>query len=442
MNFRNRSAWLLVFLASSACVSKKAPVGRTRICTWAQDKNGAVSITYDDGIRTQFSQVLPIMQQLQLPGTFFVITGPIQGSTHPTTFLGRPVATILRSTLQQPTNASNFFERASAARYLDYKGSLGFYDRADNAYESGHPAKAYRILDSLFALIHAGKLPRGRDTSMEIANELGLSWAYLRKLDSEGYEIASHTVTHEHLAIMDSANMRYELQASKQEILARIGPRDTFSCEVPFGIDDPRVMHMALPLYPALRNQMPDSFLYEINRGDPRAPSTSGKPYVQWQRGPLSRTPLSLMESWVDSTLHQGNLWLVLVFHGIDSVGWEPLPHQRVDTYFHYIKQHEDSLWIAPFGTVARYMRERMASQVQVSSSDSLIQVSVQLKLNPEVYDAPLSLKTYVPDSWKRVEVAQGTMSRAIPSSTDGSGRYVVYDWKPSEGAVRLRAGS
>ena len=432
---------LLVLLSCSACMSPKAPLGQTTVCTWAHGKHGAVSITYDDGIRTQFSQALPIMQRLHLPATFFVITGPIQGSTHPTTFIGRPIAAILQGTQGHPTDSSNFFERASAVRYLDYAGALGYYDRADEAYESGHAPKAYQVLDSLFARIHSGKLPHGRDTSMEIANELGLSWPYLKTLDSEGYEIASHTVTHEHLAIMDSANMHYELEASKQDILAHLGARDTFSCEVPFGIDDPRVMHMALPMYPALRNQMPDTFLYEINRGDPRSPAASDKPYVQWQRGPLSYTPLALMKSWVDTTVHQGNLWLVLVFHGIDSVGWEPLPHSRLDTYFQYIHQHEDSLWIAPFGDVARYMRERMAATPEVQASDSVIQVSVTLPLNQAVYDQPLSLKTYIPDGWKHVDAVQGSRSQTLQPGHDQQGSFVIYDWVPGGGALALRPG-
>jgi peptidoglycan/xylan/chitin deacetylase (PgdA/CDA1 family) len=58
----------------------KAQSGNTMITEWQYGKNGAVSITYDDASRNQFTRALPIMERLKIPATFFVITGPITGS--------------------------------------------------------------------------------------------------------------------------------------------------------------------------------------------------------------------------------------------------------------------------------------------------------------------------------------------------------------------------
>src|SRR6478735_2389053 len=79
---------------------------QTTITKWKDDKRGAVSITYDDGNRNQFKYMLPVMERLQLPATFYIITGPIIGSRYPTKFIGRPVREIMKETELVPTNAT------------------------------------------------------------------------------------------------------------------------------------------------------------------------------------------------------------------------------------------------------------------------------------------------------------------------------------------------
>src|SRR5262245_13767224 len=95
---------------------------QTEITKWQDDKMGAISITYDDGSINQFRYALPVMKRLNLPATFYIITGPIPGSQYPGKFIGRPVQEIIDETATVPTNADNYFERASAAKYLGYIG--------------------------------------------------------------------------------------------------------------------------------------------------------------------------------------------------------------------------------------------------------------------------------------------------------------------------------
>ena len=430
---------LLIILLISSCSENTSPAGQTEITKWKDGKAGAVSITFDDGIRTQFSEVLPIMERLHLPATFFVITGPVKGSNYPAKFVGRPIKDIINETAHEPTNAGNFFERASAIRYSGYKGMQAYYDKADEFYESGKKENAYKEMDTAYAKVRSGKGTPGKDTSMEIANEIGLSWDSLKQYADRGYEIASHSVTHAHLAIMDTANMLYELQKSRQDILDHLGAKYTFSAEVPFGIDDPRVMKTALPVYPSLRNQMPEPYMKEINRGDKTQPVTTDKEYVQWQRGPLSKTTLTKMESWIDTTLAHNNIWLVLVFHGIDSVGWESLPHQLLDSCFQYIKKKEANLWVATFGDVGRYMRERMDTKVTSKLSGDSVSVSLTHSLDKNVYNISLTLKTYVPATWKKIQLLEGDKLTEATPQKDERGTYVLYSADPDTTSVLLR---
>src|SRR5215467_14715390 len=97
--------------------------GQTEIAKWQDGRTGAVSITWDDGSINQFKYALPVMKRLKMPATFFIITGPIPGSKYPGRFIGRPVQQIINETATVPTNADNYFERASAAKYLGYIGA-------------------------------------------------------------------------------------------------------------------------------------------------------------------------------------------------------------------------------------------------------------------------------------------------------------------------------
>jgi hypothetical protein len=231
---------------------------------------------------------------------------------------------------------------------------------------------------------------------------------------------------------LDEANIRYELENSKEEIKNQLGDKYTFSTEVPYGYEDDRVMQIAYKIYPALRNRMPEPFLKEIDRASKELPHPTDKDYIQWQRGPLHKTPLTLMKSWVDTTYANKDMWLVLVFHGIDSLGWEWTPTPKLEEYFNYIKEKEDKLWIATFGDATKYMREREHATVSTNEKDGKISVSLTHPLDKTMYDLPLTLKTYVPEKWSKVTLSQGTNTKTIDVHHDEKGSFVLYQAEPN----------
>jgi peptidoglycan/xylan/chitin deacetylase (PgdA/CDA1 family) len=412
----------------------------TTITEWQNDKNGALSITYDDASRHQFTEALPLMERMHLTATFFVITGPITGSQYHGKFVGRPVEDIIKESASIPTDEHNFLERCSAAGYLGYKGTISYHTRAGGLYSSDRKQQAYHLMDSLYAKVRNGDFKPGYEPCPEYKDAIGSGWDDFRKDLAEGYEIASHSITHATMPGMDEPNIRYELEKSKEEIRNQLGERSTFSTEVPYGYEDDRVMQIAYGIYPALRNRMPENFLKEIDRSSRALPHPTDRDYVQWQRGPLSKTPLSLMESWVDTTCANKDMWLVLVFHGIDSLGWEPTPIPKLAAYFDYIRQKEDQLWIATFGDAARYMREREHAIVNASETPGTITVSLTHTLDKNMYDLPLTLKTYVPAKWEKVTVTQGAATQKVAVQHDEKGAYVLYQIKPNTANALLHA--
>lgn len=431
----------LLPLTGYGYLGKQDTLGHTEIAKWQFDRQGAVSITYDDGSINQFRKALPIMNRLDLKATFFIITGQIPESQYQGRFIGRPVKSIIEETATLSTDSTNFFERSSAAGFLGYKGTIEYHSSAGAAYDAGRKDEAFNIIDELYKKVRAGDFEPGFRRSNEAAEAIGTTWEDIRAYSKQGHEFASHTVTHPRLAVLDEENLLYELEKSKQDILKQLGPEHTFSAEGPYGTENERVMEYAYKIYPALRNRMPEPYLEEINRSSKANPSASHKEYVQWQRGATTKTAMPLMKSWIDKASENNNNWLVLVFHGVDGIGWEALSSAQLEEYFQYIKEKEGKLWVATFGEVTKYMRQRMNANVETSKSDDELIIKLTHALDPSVYTIPLTLKTYVSSDWEKVLVKQGENEQIVFQQKDEKGMYILYQVQPNSSDVRILKG-
>jgi peptidoglycan/xylan/chitin deacetylase (PgdA/CDA1 family) len=419
--------------------SSLGQVGQTEITKWQYGKNGAVSLTYDDGSINQFRVAVPIMDSFGFPATFFIITSQIPGSQYHGTFIGRPTKAIIEETATVPTNKENFFERASAIAFLGYQGTADYHTRAGEAYDEGKDfAKAYRIIDDAYAKVGQGAFKPAPAREPSRSQENAITWEDLVALAKRGYEFASHTVTHPRVAVLDDANLIYELERSRQELFDHLGFKHTFSVECPYGTEDSRGVDFALQRFQAARNRMPDSFVEDLDRASTADPALSNKEYVRWQRGALTKTPMGMIKSWVDTAATHDNIWLVFVSHGVDGIGWEPKTHQEIKEYLEYIKSKEASLWIATFQDVTKYMRERAHGDVRSYRDDDSFSVVLRDDLTDLSYDLPLTLKTYVPIDWHVVEVRQGKRTARAEVIHDQGRGYVLYRAVPNAEVVRL----
>ncbi len=428
----------LALLAASLLGAAPGGVGETQITRWPHGRRAAVSLTFDDGSINQFRHAAPILNEMGFPATFFVITGEVRGSRYHGAFEGRSPQAIIQEAATLPTRKENLFERASAIGHLGFAGALDYHTRAGELYEHGKLEEACRTIDEGYAKVRAGALAPQRERNAEGNDGDGVSWDQLRELARQGHEVASHTVTHPRLAVLDEPNLVYELEKSRQEILEQLGPKHTFSVECPYGTEDERAVAHALARYAAARNRMPEPFLEELNRGSQADPAASRKEYVQWQRGPLTRTPMPLMKSWIDLIAARDNIWLVLVFHGVDGIGWEPKTSGELREYFDYIKSWQDRLWVATFQDVTKYMREHAHGVVEARPNGATIEVSLRHDLSREPYDLPLTLRTRVPPGWPAVQARQGASIQRVEIEREGENAWATYQAVPNAGTVTL----
>ncbi len=430
-----------VFLVINCCTRKPEPkTGHTLITKWQGGKKSALSLTFDDGIINQLTVAKPILDKLDLPATFFIITGKVKGAATGK-FIGRPQQEIIAETARVKTNDENFFERGSLIGFTGTTEALDYHSRAGALFENGKKKEAYKLLDEAYERLRKGKL-RNTDEIVFHNNPVDTTtWQEYKQYTLQGHEIASHTVTHPRLAILDEPNLLYELKQSKADIEKYLGENYTFSAECPYGTEDERVMSYAHQVYPALRNRMPEPYLEEINRSSDADPEASGKEYVQWQRGPVNRISMTEMKGWVDTSLAHENIWLVLVFHGVDGIGWEPRTAAELEEYFGYVNDRKSDIWIATFGNVTKYIRERKSAIIKEDIQDDTIAVSVSSVLNATIYDVPMTLKTHVPSTWRSAILHSKNNTERdnrLTIFSDTSGSYVMYPYRLGDGKVLL----
>ena len=424
-----------LILIFSCNLEKDKNIGVTVITKWQKNKKSAISITYDDGIINQFTVAKPIMDSFQLPGTFYILTGKINGAEKGK-FIGRKKEEIIEETKKIKTNKENFFERASLIAYTGTTEAIDYHSRIGSLYEAGKKLEAYKLLDEGYNKIRNGNI---KNLNIEIFHDNAIdttTWEDLNIYAKEGHEIASHTITHPRLAVLDEKNLLYELEQSKKDIENFLGKKYTFSAECPYGTEDERVMSYAHKIYPSLRNRMEVPYLDELNRSSNKHPGESKNDYVQWQRGPLTNTKLSEMKGWVDTCLDNDNIWLVLVFHGIDGIGWEPKTGKELEDYFKYIKDREEQIWVATFSDVTKYIRERENTIIESEMKGKSIKIHISNNLEASVYDIPITLKTYIPKNWKSISINKDKIIFDV--KTDKKGNYITYSVLPSESSLIL----
>jgi hypothetical protein len=147
---------------------------------------------------------------------------------------------------------------------------------------------------------------------------------------------------------------------------------------------------------------------------------------------------MALMKSWIDTVARHDNIWLVLVFHGVDGVGWEPRSGAELKEYFEYIRARQGDLWVATFQDVTKYLRERAHAKLTTTRSGESIRVTLTHDLADARYDLPLTLRTLVPSNWPGADVRQGDRVKRVASVRNGSAVSVLYQASPNAGPVTL----
>jgi len=254
-------------------------------------------------------------------------------------------------------------------------------------------------------------------------------WKPWAELAARGHEIGSHTVSHPRLVELSEGKIEQELRQSKSAIEEHIGVAPlTFA--YPYGQHDERVRRIAGGLYVSSRSG-----------GVKVAPPTPLDIHDVPSFVPVTNTPASEMNSWVDAAVEAGG-WTVEMIHGIEAQGWQPIPKERYAEHFDYIAARGDELWVAPYGEVARYIREREVAAVETINvnADGVVLELLSRGLDQAVYSVPLTLRLEVPFDFDTVEVRQAEPAgREVKCIEEQHHRFAYFDVVPNGGEVVVK---
>jgi peptidoglycan/xylan/chitin deacetylase (PgdA/CDA1 family) len=109
---------------------------------------------------------------------------------------------------------------------------------------------------------------------------------------------------------------------------------------------------------------------------------------------PMDGMSVAQANAAVDDAI-QGMRWMVPMLHDIESNpdGRPALPLATLMAHLQYVKSREHDVWVAPFGTVARYLRDSLAASLDVLEDDGVsLRFLLTSPLEPEPDPIPLTV--------------------------------------------------
>ena len=265
-----------------------------------------------------------------------------------------------------------------------------------------------------------------------------LSWDQARRLSRAGHELASHGVTHAKLLGRDEL-VREELENSRQRIDREIRARSCVSFCWPYWKCDEASRALAGRYYLSARAGGPSPQRYPGKNGGIPPPEPPDLYQINCM-GILSRDQFEDWRGAGQGVLDRGG-WAVLNFHGIDdgridreALGWSALPMDSFRALLDHIVGLD--LWIAPYGRVTRYIRERRAATLHLTDwRPSSIALVLEDGEDDAVFDQALTLRLRLPAGWRGARAEQD--GQLFWSRTDEEG-FLHFDAFPNGKTIIL----
>jgi peptidoglycan/xylan/chitin deacetylase (PgdA/CDA1 family) len=261
-DFRRAMAWLKQnFRVQSLDSMVRAVVAGT-----PPSLEGDVAITFDDGLRNQMKIAYPILQEFNIPATFFVCPELISGNQWLWNHEARARLHRLSSQQCEEWALANYAPSSEVERIIDWMKTLPIQVRE---------TAAASLRDSTSSF---NPTPEERE-----AYDL-LTWGEIAALDRTLITIGSHTLSHPILPTLSDAQIQHELQASR-DILASTLDRDIDLFCYPNGSTDARVREIVEQVYRAAVTTEEGFVVEDTNPfAMPRIPISASLPLFAWRQ--------------------------------------------------------------------------------------------------------------------------------------------------------------
>lgn len=170
-----------------------------------------VMITFDDGYRDNFELALPVLRAHGVPATFFICTGYIDEPRLP---WWDEIALMIRSSTKRPVHMAQWFDAPLPASDPDRDDAIRAALRRYKSLPAGKTGSFLRDL-AIATGFDRASAPSGE--------ELWMTWQMVRGLRDAGMTIGAHTIRHQLLSRLSSAEQAAEIAGSRDRIAEQIG---------------------------------------------------------------------------------------------------------------------------------------------------------------------------------------------------------------------------
>ncbi len=235
-------------------------------------------------------------------------------------------------------------------------------------------------------------------------------WDNLSTMHAEGHEMAAHTRSHLCEELNETA-LRQEIESNRDDILTQIGmpPAHLTSFAWPCGITNEAMRTIASGYFIGARG-------YHLNMAEDSDPldfmNIRNLNTPNFHDPGLEPPDYYLMADYAEAT----GKWITFTFHN----------ECEDNGSISYLATKD--LWVAPFGTVVKYIRERQAATLSnFTSSGSQITFRIASGVDPGVFDVPLTIRIWQ-DPWFVTSVRVN----GVAQNTSGVPNGTAFSWQPS----------
>ena len=257
-----------------------------------------------------------------------------------------------------------------------------------------------------------------------------LNWTGLQTAAAKGHEIANHTASHPNLGTLAVDQQMAEISNASDAINSHITGQRCITLAYPYcgeGSDTlcERYFVAARGCQGFTEQRTPGNFMNVSS-------------VICGSLGPV-KTAQDFKTRADGAASSHG--WLVYLIHGIDNDGgYSPLSSDTLRASLEYLNANRETFWVATFGGVARYIKERNCVSVhEVSNQDSTIKVQVTDTLDNRIYDIPLTIRRPLPKKWSSGTVSQNGLPIRSSIVEVDSIEYIMFEVVPDGGEIELK---
>ncbi len=206
---------------------------------------------------------------------------------------------------------------------------------------------------------------------LPILNALGLKatffaiagqrpYSLLQTAASTGHEIGSHSWSHTDLTLANT-NLTRELRESKDSLSMGLGGQSISTIAWPLGKGGG-----SRPAEAIIRDSAKAYYLGARNAsiGPSKCEPANTRRYFQIGSVLMDGNITQIQfERNLDTAIQQKG-YQILLYHAIEDPGYAMVPSSNFSQQMAAIAQRQDSLWVAPFGSVVKYIRQKNAASI------------------------------------------------------------------------------